>query len=114
MRAKVLFLLIAAILLIILSLPIFFYYKSEAEEREIAIKKCIDACTEAMISGIDLTNGPCLLDPIPDLRDWVCDVAHNPRHKEIDDLPENQCSSFGREAKHFVEVDITCKFIRAH
>ncbi len=55
-----------------------------------------------------------MLNPIPNLPDWVCDIAHSPRQSEIDDLPENQCSAYreGR-AKHFVEVDMNCNLIRA-
>lgn len=61
--------------------------------------------------GEDLSNGPCLSDAL--LPGWVLDIAHNPRIA-IDDLPENQCSSFreGR-TKHFVELDLQGKLIRA-
>ena len=75
-----------------------------------AINVCVESCKAATQ---DLTNGPCLLNPIQELSDWVCDVAHSPR-EPVDDLPENQCSAF-REgtAKHFVEVDLTCTLIQA-
>jgi len=100
-------------LVILLLLPIFFHLESQKNEKEMAIKKCVEACREAMISGIDLSSGPCLVESIPGLNFWSCDVAHNPR-QPIDNLPENQCSSFreGR-TKHFVEVDINCNLIRA-
>jgi hypothetical protein len=112
MKAKLLIVLI--VVLILLCLPIVFYYKAETNEREIAKEKCINACRQAMINGKDLSNGPCLLDPIPEVRDWVCDVAHWPR-QDVDNLAENQCSSFREgKAKHFVEVDPACNFIRAY
>jgi hypothetical protein len=74
---------------------------------------CISKCKSELASGKDLSNGPCLLDPVPSAEDWVCDVAHWPR-ENIDDLPENQCSSY-REGKatNFVEVTPKCEFIRA-
>jgi len=74
---------------------------------------CIDECNRRLNIGEDLSNGPCLLNPLTDLPSWVCDVAHKPR-QPVDDRPENQCSAYreGR-ATHFVEVDPTCKFIKA-
>ena len=114
MNVKLLIVVTAIIVLIILLLPIAFYYKSQTNEKELAVEKCINACRQAMVAGKDLSNGPCLLNPIPELRDWVCDVAHEPR-QDVDNLPENQCSSFreGR-ANHFVEVTPACNFIRAY
>jgi hypothetical protein len=105
---------IAVVILIVLSLPIILNLKSQKNKKDIAIQKCIEACKSATISGIDLSNGPCLLNPIPDLKDWFCDVVHNPT-KQIDNLAENQYSSFREgKASHFVEVDPSCKFIRAY
>lgn len=74
---------------------------------------CISRCKGELALGTDLSRGPCLLNPIPDAADWVCDVAHWPR-EDVDDLPENQCSAFleGR-ATSFVEVTPECEFIRA-
>jgi len=75
---------------------------------------CIIACQEALNQGRDLSDGPCLLNPMPDNRDWVCDVAHSPR-QAVDDIPENQCSAFrNREASHFIEVDTECNFIKSY
>jgi type II secretory pathway pseudopilin PulG len=114
MKVKFLFVTIAIIAIIILILPIVFYYKLQANEKEKAIEKCVNACKQAMIAGKDLSNGPCLLNPIPELKDWVCDVAHWPR-QPVDNLAENQCSYFREgKARHFVEVDIACNFIRAY
>ena len=73
---------------------------------------CIKACSDALASGKDLTAGPCLLNPIPQSPDWVCDVAHSPRLL-VDDLRENECSSYlSEKAHHFVEVAPDCSFIR--
>lgn len=74
---------------------------------------CINACKSALNAGQNLENGPCLLNPITETPDWVCDVAHSPR-QAIDNLQENQCQAF-REGKahHFVEVDTSCNLIRA-
>lgn len=62
-------------------------------------------------SGADLSTGPCLSDAL--LPGWVLDIVHHPR-TAIDNLPENQCPSFleGR-AKHFVELDIEGRVVRA-
>jgi hypothetical protein len=82
-------------------------------DKDKAISACVDECRSRLDAGEDLSVGPCLLNPIPDLPDWVCDVAHSPRVPEVDNQPENQCSAFreGR-ASHFVEVDPGCELIR--
>lgn len=74
---------------------------------------CVNECKSWLNAGKDLSNGPCLLNPIPDFPGWVCDVAHSPRQNEIDNRPENQCSEYGKTASHFIEVDTKCEFIRA-
>lgn len=57
-----------------------------------------------------LDNGPCLSNAL--LPGWVADVVHSPR-QPIDDLPENQCSSFiSGEANHFVELDLEGNLVR--
>lgn len=77
--------------------------------------RCISLCEQKLGEGLDLSNGPCLSNGNPDwdISDWVCDVAHSPR-QAVDNLAENQCKDFreGR-ARHFVEVDPSCKFIKA-
>jgi len=80
-----------------------------------AIKQfCIQACKDALGEGRDLSDGPCLLNPMTENTDWVCDVAHDPR-QPADNVPENQCPAFreGR-AHHFVEVDPDCNFIKSY
>ena len=80
------------------------------DEKEIAKNKCIALCKEFKNNGTDLSNGPCLSNEI--IEDWVCDVAHWPR-LDVDNDPRNQCPAFGKTARHFVEVDPNCNFIRA-
>lgn len=70
---------------------------------------CIEACKTA---AIPLENGPCLLNPIENT-DWVCDVAHEPR-EAIDNQKENQCSEFGKQASHFIEVNPNCELIKKY
>ena len=89
----------------------------EGEQVEIEIlspsELCLSACNDALARGEDLSNGPCLLDPMTERPDWVCDVAHSPR-EDVDNLPENQCSSFrAGDAGRFVEVTPECALIRA-
>ena len=79
------------------------------------IQACLDSCNNTRNAGgfSELELGPCLLDPIPNEPDWVCDVAHNPR-QEVDNNPNNQCQSYLLgQAKHFVEVSPECGLIRA-
>lgn len=77
-----------------------------------AINACKKECNSFLSQSKDLSNGPCILNPIDDAPDWVCDVAHKPR-EDIDNKPENQCSAF-REGKahHFVEVSPGCELIQ--
>lgn len=73
---------------------------------------CESACRDALSKGQNLSAGPCLLDPILIYKNWVCDVAHEPR-EPVDDLRENQCNAWHNgTANHFVEVTPECKFIR--
>jgi len=75
-----------------------------------AVNQCIQLCNEAK-NTMNMSNGPCLANPIDNYSDWVCDVAHSPR-QDVDNQPENQCSAFGVTANHFVELDENCNFIR--
>ena len=75
---------------------------------------CISECQRAMLSGRDLSAGPCLLNPVPDYPGWVCDVAHSPR-EAVDSVTGNQCSAFANgSAKHFIEVAPDCIYIREY
>lgn len=83
-------------------------------EKDIARAQCIELCRGTERGGIDLSRGPCIGNPIPNMQNWVCDVAHNPR-QDVDNKTENQCSSFAEgKAKHFVEVDERCNFIKSY
>lgn len=87
--------------------------QTKPSEKDEVISACIDECKARLAKGEDLSNGPCLLNPVENHSDWVCDVAHSPR-QAIDNLPENQCSAFReRKAHHFVEVTPECRFIKA-
>jgi len=80
--------------------------------RDEAFAACYELCMNSKAAGLDLSNGPCLSNRI--VRDWVCDIAHNPRQM-IDNLPENQCESFlKQEARHFIELDENCNFIQSY
>ena len=81
--------------------------RSEINEATIA---CVSLCHEKLNAGQELSQGPCLSGEIVD--NWVCDIAHAPR-QQIDDDPINKCPAYGETAKHFVEVDPDCNFIRA-
>jgi len=75
---------------------------------------CIALCQAEKAKGTDLSNGPCIGNPLKENSDWVCDVAHSPR-TSADNQPENQCSAFMEgKAKHFVEVDEDCKVIKEY
>jgi len=100
-------LLIAALVLLV-AMSFFFLREGSSGVEEI----CIKACKDALKKGINLEDGPCLLDPIPEAPDWVCDVAHSPR-QPVDNDPANQCSSYlTGNSHHFVEVDPNCRLIR--
>ena len=80
-------------------------------QEETAKQTCIKLCTDSFAMGIDLSNGPCIGNPIEQMPDYVCDIAHNPR-TDIDNLPENQCSAFRENnAEHFIELDENCELI---
>lgn len=80
--------------------------------KEEVIEICKAACQEALRQGLNLSSGPCLLDPIAK-SDWVCDIAHQPR-EAVDNLRENQCNSWHNgTAKHFIELTPECEFIKA-
>ena len=79
------------------------------------VQMCLNSCNNTKNAGDTsaLELGPCLLDPIPNEPDWVCDVAHSPR-TGVDNNPHNQCQDYlTGKAHHFVEVSPECKLIRA-
>jgi hypothetical protein len=83
------------------------------QEQDRAIGAAKQAYEEAVAEGEDLDIGPCIAEELPDLPDWVADVAHDPR-EDIDDEPENQCQRYrDGEASHFVELTPEGVLIRA-
>jgi hypothetical protein len=75
------------------------------------VDECKAACSAALTTGQNLSNGPCLLDPMSNPY-WVCDITHSPR-ESIDDLPENQCNAWNNKtASHFIELTPECIFIK--
>jgi hypothetical protein len=82
-------------------------------ERDRAVAGAMRAYERAAATGLDLDRGPCIAETLPGLRDWVVDIAHDPR-TEIDDDPANQCRRYREgEASHFVELDPGGRLIRA-
>lgn len=80
-------------------------------DKDLATAKAIELWRAALLSGDDLSSGPCLSNRV--IPDWVADVVHNPR-QDIDNLPANQCSAYlSGEAKHFVEIDLEGNVIKA-
>ena len=68
---------------------------------------------EAKVSGVNLARGPCIAEQLPDMPDWVVDIAHDPR-QPVDDDPANQCARFrAGEAHHFVELSPDGDLLRA-
>jgi len=83
------------------------------DERSRAIGAAQQAYQQALTRGDDLEPGPCIAESLPDLADWVADIAHDPRH-DVDDDPENQCKRYrAGEASHFVELAPDGELIRA-
>ena len=83
------------------------------EDRDRAIAAAQQAYDNAVTRGDDLDVGPCIAEELPDLPDWVVDIAHEPR-KNVDDEPENQCQRYrDGEAAHFVELSPRGELIRA-
>lgn len=82
---------------------------SEKEKAELA---CINECSNNLEKGTDLNSGPCLMNPMSNFPDWVCDVVHEPR-EAVDNDSGNQCSAYIEgNAHHFVEVDTNCNLIK--
>jgi hypothetical protein len=81
---------------------------------QLALRECKQLCNNSALgNGADLSNGPCLGNPMQQNPDWACDIAHNPR-AAVDDIAANQCSAFSGEAKHFVELDSQCNLIKIY
>ncbi len=100
-------------ILIALAIAFLLFGCARPADAKPATGSCVAACRQALAFGRNLSDGPCLLNPIPNTR-WVCDVAHSPRQR-VDDLPQNQCSTFGQNGvNRFVEVTPGCEFIQTN
>jgi hypothetical protein len=78
--------------------------------RATAITAAKAAYEKARLEGRDLSNGPCIADPL--MPNWVADIAHDPR-QPVDDEPANQCAGYREgKAEHFVELDPEGNVIR--
>jgi hypothetical protein len=83
------------------------------DEQNRAVAAAKQAYQQAVTRGDDLEQGPCIAETLPDLADWVADVAHDPR-EDVDDDPRNQCERYRQgEASHFVELNPAGALIRA-
>jgi hypothetical protein len=85
--------------------------RTDASDRDLAVRKAKELFEQKRAEGMDFSNGPCIAEEI--IPDWCADVAHNPR-QPVDNRPENQCRSY-REGRvhHFVELDPEGNLIRA-
>ena len=88
-------------------------------ESGIALNKAYDLYDQAKSNGQDFSNGPCLSNelfgnPLYPQTMWVLDITHNPK-EEVDDQPENQCSSFREgQAQNFIELDPEGQLIKIY
>jgi hypothetical protein len=83
------------------------------DETDRAVAAAMEAFDEAQVSGAELADGPCIAEELPDLPDWVADIAHDPR-ESVDDEAANQCQRYREgDAEHFVELTPEGELIRA-
>lgn len=79
------------------------YKPGDWPEGDRAVNQAKFVFTSRRALGESFDSGPCLSDAL--MPRWVADIVHRPR-QAVDDLPENQCSSFRQGiATHFVELD---------
>ena len=82
-------------------------------DRDRAVDKAQAAYRQPSDTGRALSEGPCLAEELPDLPDWVADIAHDPR-QPADDDPANQCERYrSGQAHHLVELDEDGTLIKA-
>lgn len=85
----------------------------DEKEHDAATASAAVSYEEARARGDDMTDGPCIADPLESMPGWVVDVTHAPR-EDVDDEPANQCSSYrSGDAGHLVELDPDGNLIRA-
>lgn len=83
------------------------------QDQNKAYLECISLCQQSKGKVNNYSKGPCLSDEYGfKIKDWACDIAHNPRIA-VDNDPKNQCKSIlNGTVNHFVEVDENCNIIR--
>jgi hypothetical protein len=82
-------------------------------DRDRAVDEAQTAFSQVQATGQDLSAGPCISESLPDLPDWVADIAHDPR-EPIDDEAANRCQRFrSGQAHHFVELNVDGQLIQA-
>jgi hypothetical protein len=85
---------------------------ASSSDTDAAIKAAHEAYAKAAAAGEDLASGPCIAENVPNLPDWVVDIAHDPR-TPVDDDPANECERYrDGQAHHFVELTPQGKLIR--
>jgi hypothetical protein len=82
------------------------------EDKTRAIAAANSAYVKAKLDGVDLANGPCLVEQLSNMPEWSVDIAHNPR-QSVDNQAANQCQFYRQgKTKHFVELDPDGNVIR--
>ncbi len=102
--------LVVVLLLIVIAVFVKIYVIKESpylENKEQAIKECVDLCKNIRTTKGIGALGPCLDNQV--VEGWACDVTHNPKIPLIDDAKENKCHGY----RHVVEVDFDCKLVSA-
>ncbi len=103
------------LVIIVTSLLVVFYDLNDGKASNSEIKEAYDGATnlyrQMKSRKVDLSSGPCLSNDL--MPGWVADLVHDPRIA-LDELPENQCQAyFEGRAKHFVELDLQGRLVRA-
>jgi hypothetical protein len=85
---------------------------SAAEEKRAVLDDAQQTFERELDEGRDMSEGPCIADPLPANEDWVVVVVREPRDADRD--AAERCSAFadGR-ADHVVELDEFGHVIRA-
>lgn len=98
---------VAGVLNIFLNKPSLF-----KENKDLAIKECMNVCNKAVAIGTILKDGPCLSEEI--VKGWACDVSNKPKIRIIDNNKKNQCQNYYKNiVPHQVVVSTKCEFISA-
>ena len=87
--------------------------ESEQEEKRAVLDTAQEVYDAELAEGRDVSDGPCIADPLPEPReDWVVVIVREPRDEDRN--AAERCSAFGDgRAGHFVELDEFGHVIRA-